>query len=212
MIGLPCARTEVIRTVRPSDNVAGSAPQPEVPDVESEVRLVRETQAYFRLRMAGLRTDVPTDDDADVWREFYAFYQPRIRQLVWRIGIAGADLEDCAQEVWVNIFRGLTSVKTDDQLGEFSSWLCRITLRRAKRFHRQLSRDLLRSADQVGEGLTSEHPDGGDVCQQNECQAIVQRALRIIGIYHGRLDHVTSGEIGCQEPCLEINSPPRATA
>jgi RNA polymerase sigma-70 factor, ECF subfamily len=64
--------------------------------------------------------------DAAAFAELVERYSPRLR--VFLLKMAGQAAEDALQEVWIDVFRGVTRLK---DLGAFAAWLYRIARDRA---------------------------------------------------------------------------------
>lgn len=83
--------------------------------------------------------------DAIAWRQLHRLCYPRAAAFLRKLGVSDLDLDDAAQEVFVQLFRYLPSFRRE---AELSTWLFRVcitqarSVRRRKRLTQTLSRVL----------------------------------------------------------------------
>ena len=86
--------------------------------------------------MTGIRTDEPQlvararSGDADAFAEIVMLHSERVLAALRRFGIAAAELDEVAQEVFLRAWRGLARFEERAQL---STWLYRIAFNEAQR-------------------------------------------------------------------------------
>ncbi len=68
------------------------------------------------------------DADPKAWRELVDLYAGLVYTVACRAGLSSADAEDCAQHVWISLYRRRRSVRDPVAL---PAWLIRATHRRA---------------------------------------------------------------------------------
>ena len=77
------------------------------------------------------RGTLPAKDVQLTWEKFFWTYSPYVRRVVRSSGIKGNDVEDCAQEVWLEIVRQLAAGNYDPRRGQFSCWIFTIARNKA---------------------------------------------------------------------------------
>src|SRR5690242_3346077 len=45
--------------------------------------------------------ELPDQDVQSTWEHFFGTYSGYVRRIIRSVGISGSDMEDCAQEVWI---------------------------------------------------------------------------------------------------------------
>src|SRR5690349_14526405 len=68
------------------------------------------------------------------FEELYAEHAPRVLVLVWLLGVAEAERPDVAQEVWLDVHRGLASY--DPRRGSVPAWIAGIARHAVLDWHR----------------------------------------------------------------------------
>lgn len=114
---------------------------------------IRRVQAYVGARRE--HSDVEPGL-ADVWRRFFSDYDSLIRQRACRGLVQAADREDCCQDIWCTVIRGLEGY--DPGRAPFESWLQTIIVHAAADQTHRASR--CRHADLAsGWGMVAGSPD-----------------------------------------------------
>ncbi len=75
---------------------------------------------------------VTGDDQA--WRDLHRTYYPTACRFLTHLGVAGADLDDACQDVFVQVFRYLGRF---EHRADFPTWLYRLCLTQASRLRRR---------------------------------------------------------------------------
>lgn len=82
------------------------------------------------------------DGDDDAWRTLCRNHYPGVAATLRRLGVVDTEVEDAAQEVFIEVFRYLPSFRGEAQL---STWLYRLCIHRAHRVRsRARTRERLR--------------------------------------------------------------------
>ena len=84
-----------------------------------------DTRSSLLIRLRG------NDDNA--WAEFFRIYAPAVFRYALRRGLQTSDAEDMAQEVMIEIARGIKNFTYQPDKGRFRDWLGTITWRRISR-------------------------------------------------------------------------------
>ncbi len=84
-----------------------------------------DTRSSLLLRLRG------NDDHA--WAEFFRIYAPAVFRYALRRGLQTSDAEDMAQEVMIEIARGIKNFTYQPEKGRFRDWLGTIAWRRIAR-------------------------------------------------------------------------------
>jgi RNA polymerase sigma-70 factor, ECF subfamily len=72
--------------------------------------------------------------DGQAWRDLHRTYHPTACRFLSRMGVAGDDLEDACQEVFVQVFRYLARF---EHRADFQTWLYKLCLSQAARLRRR---------------------------------------------------------------------------
>ena len=88
------------------------------------------------------------------WMDFHAAVDPTIRAFGARFFKSATDIDDCTQEVWVDLIRNLPEFDFDQTRGRFTSWLYTVVRNKATDIVR---RQVRRSAEPITAAL--DHPD-----------------------------------------------------
>jgi RNA polymerase sigma factor (sigma-70 family) len=106
---------------------------------ETNLTLLTKTQHYLR---GVLALQVPDSILTSAWNRFYSIYDVLIRGYVATRRMPPAELEDCVQEVWLAVARGLTEFEHPRNRPGLRAWLYTLVraktaevLRKRARFH-----------------------------------------------------------------------------
>ena len=92
---------------------------------------------YLRATAAGAD---PGPALRDEWARFYPACDATIRNFSTRFFRSPSDVDDCAQEVWIDLVRNLPDFALDDSRGRFTSWLFTIVRNKATDMTRRAAR------------------------------------------------------------------------
>lgn len=105
------------------------------------------------------------------WQKLVAMYSGLVFGVAIRVGLETADAEDCAQHVWLTLYRRRSTIKDPVSL---PAWLIRTAHRRAIYIARRVKP--IRSDSDQSELKTQRLPD--EIVQQLEYEAIVGQAMK----------------------------------
>jgi RNA polymerase sigma factor (sigma-70 family) len=86
-----------------------------------------EKMADFPTTNANLLVRLQDPKDRAAWDDFVAIYQPVLMQLLARRGLQNSDAEEIVQETFVAIANSIDRWQPDESLGNFRSWLSRVS-------------------------------------------------------------------------------------
>jgi RNA polymerase sigma-70 factor (ECF subfamily) len=110
-------------------------------------------------------------DDA-AWRLLCRRHYPTVAATLRRLGVQDADIEDAAQEVFIEVFRYLPSFRGDAQL---ATWLYRLCITRAHHVRKRARmRDRLRRFLLLAPAQTAPQPPG---LGEMQARRKIERAL-----------------------------------
>lgn len=66
---------------------------------------------------------LPTQSDAEAWREFIEIYEPLLFRFARRRGLQDADAREIAQNVFLSVAKAVEKWQPDKQKGKFRAWL-----------------------------------------------------------------------------------------
>ena len=110
-------------------------------------------------------------DDA-AWRRLCREHYPNVAATLRRLGVPDPDVEDAAQEVFVEVFRYLSSFRGDARL---STWLFRLCISRAHQVRRRVrTREKLRHLLLLAPSQAAPEPPG---LGEPQARRKIERAL-----------------------------------
>lgn len=104
---------------------------------KTRLSLLHNTQAFLK---ALLEEEVPDSGLVQAWQEFYRVYDGLIRRFVIARGVSGADVDDCVQEVWMEVVVRLTGFNRPPNRPGLRSWLYTLVRAKASNLFRRKSR------------------------------------------------------------------------
>jgi len=123
------------------------------------VDVKRDALSPTNVALAGsyLRDPETASADAQVaWTDFHGSVDPTIRAFAGRFFKSSCDIDDCTQEVWIDLIRNLPDFDFDQTRGRFTSWLFTVVRNKATDIVRRQAR---RAAEPINAGL--DQPDLG---------------------------------------------------
>ena len=121
------------------------------------VDVKRDALSPTNVALAGsyLRDPESASADAQVaWAEFHGAVDPTIRAFAGPFFKSACDIDDCAQEVWMDLIRNLPDFDFDQTRGRFTSWLFTVVRNKATDIVRRQAR---RAAEPINAAM--DHPD-----------------------------------------------------
>ena len=109
----------------------------EVPsDARLEPRNTEDTDAtaHWSGRIDSRLLDDCLEGDESAWRHLHRLSYPRAAAFLRKLGVSELDLEDAAQDVFVQLFRYLPNFRRESEL---STWLYRICISQARSVRRR---------------------------------------------------------------------------
>ena len=112
------------------------------------------------------------------WDNFYLSCDSLIRKFTRKLGIRGADADDCTQEVWTDLLRRLPTFVHDPSRGTFSSWLYTVVRGKASdMLRRRMRRPAVPLSRAVVANLADPDSDPARLFDANLNRKSVQSAL-----------------------------------
>ena len=132
------------------------------------------TSEYLRCQLDGIE---PSSNAQAAWDAFFRWCDGTIRQFAGRFSMRGADVDDCAQEVWSDLLCTLCDFHLDPARGRFSSWLYTVVRSKAMDLARRNVRRACTDLSGADAHLATRETDPAIACQRrSECE-LVRRAL-----------------------------------
>jgi RNA polymerase sigma-70 factor (ECF subfamily) len=110
--------------------------------------------------------------DDEAWRHLCRRHYPRVAGTLRKLGVGAADVEDAAQEVFIEVFRYLPRFRGEAELG---TWLYRLCISRAHQLRRRArTRERLRRFLLLAPAQAAPEPLGLD---EADARRVIERAL-----------------------------------
>lgn len=109
-----------------------------------------------------LHAKLPDSVLAAAWDEFYRLYDDLIRRFVVSLGVPRSDVDDCVQEVWMEVAARLVEFERPADRPGLRSWLYTLVRSKATNVFRKKARRRFESlSDRMGLGMEphDEQPD-----------------------------------------------------
>lgn len=152
----------------------GAHTRQESPFTAKSIRAARD----YLQSPADRRTE-PDSDSRRSWEEFYTICDPLIRRIVQTWRIPRSDVDDCVQEVWMEVAGPSGLSGYDPRRGSFEAWLFTLIRRKVGRHVRGASRQPV-----VGlfDSAARRDPatDPVDAFQRREDRELVRHALEVL--------------------------------
>jgi RNA polymerase sigma-70 factor (ECF subfamily) len=91
------------------------------------LNMIQNAQAYLERQSSG---QAASAQQASSWEQFYRLASELIQRFAQSCGVGESDLDDCLQDVWVELIKALRSFRYDPERARFPTWL--FTLVRSK--------------------------------------------------------------------------------
>jgi len=138
--------------------------------------LLRRVRA--RLRQGCVYAAVGRADEGELaWQRFFAAYDPFIRRLVRASHIPHAEIDDCVQDVWLELIRKLSSFDYDPSRGPFAAWLTTLVRHKIARKLRHRAAPLVLNLDGHADFVPSSLPGPDEVCETREARELLDKLL-----------------------------------
>jgi RNA polymerase sigma factor (sigma-70 family) len=108
--------------------------------------------------------------DAGAWEELVELYAVLVYTVAIRVGLSEADAEDCAQDVWLALYRKRNSIRDPKAI---PAWLIKTTRRRAV----ELARRTRNASNEFEIQLSAESEAADNLVITAENQRILEQAL-----------------------------------
>lgn len=171
-------------------------------------------QAEQRARLAGLVMAIATRQDRAAFADLFAFYAPRLKAYLIRLGLGPSQAEDTAQEVMVTVWR--KADQFDPAQASVATWIYRIARNRRIDAFRREQRQVLDADEPSLQPEAEPAPDAGLDAAEREDQVrialaelpaeqvdLVRRAF-YEGLSHRQIADVTGLALGTVKSRLRL--------
>jgi len=150
-------------------------------DEAIDVNLIQNAQAYLECLSRGCTPGVQW---VNAWQRFYRLASGLIHRFARACGIPEHQLDDCRQEVWLELLKALRSFRYDPARARFPTWL--FTLVRSKGI--DLIRKSSKRASQSLDGQENTWPgredaDPADHCERKDQQQAVRSLFGVLRLH-----------------------------
>ncbi len=165
-----------IHAVREQAGSARRAPGGAQPDDGGDgwitAAMLARVKAYLA---AGGKATADLENDWDAFRQLVS---RKIRAYARGFRVKNdADIEDCLQEVWINLLELLPGFELDPGRGKFEAWLRQIVWRRKIDLHRAARRQPPSEGSVTLETLPDAHPDLVAIVADRDMLTVVWRHI-----------------------------------
>ncbi|MEM7766208.1 MAG: sigma-70 family RNA polymerase sigma factor [Pseudomonadota bacterium] len=129
-----------------------------------------------RANMAELVVAIAARQCRNSFAELFAYYAPRLKSYMMRLGSDSSQAEELSQEVMVTVWR--KAVQYDPDKASVSTWIFRIARNRRIDAHRRLSRPDLEPDEPMLRPEEPEQPD--DIVNRAQVEGVVRTALETL--------------------------------
>lgn len=130
------------------------------------------------------------ENDRDAWRQMVSVYGPVVRYWIRHAGLAGSDLADVFQEVFIAVSRNIANFEREDGKAKFRAWLKTVTMSRVNDHFRRQGKQpvayggstaMMRLGEVEGDaGSADDEADGDAALEQSEDAFLAQRSLQMV--------------------------------
>ena len=142
--------------------------------VDVDLQLVQDARCYLR-SLRQRRTPGPPLREA--WNRFFKVYDPLVRKVVKACGVGPSDGDDCMQEVWIAIIRGLERLVYNPRKGRLCCWVLSVIRNRVIDFIRSESRRRPMLSPNLEGVACCRQLDPKSTYQQDQKRALVSHVL-----------------------------------
>ena len=103
----------------------------------TNIKLLGQTQEYLRCAVERLAPDSLL---SEAWDEFYRIYNVLLRRFAVSRGLRGSDIDDCLQEVWLEVARSLSEFQRPLDRPGLRAWLYTLVRSKANGLFRRSAR------------------------------------------------------------------------
>jgi len=129
-------------------------------EYQDSIRTFTNVQAYLAFLLVEAAPDSVL---TAAWERFYGFYDGLIRRVCRSRGLAGHEVEDCAQEVWRQLVVSLQDFQFDPNRSGLRGWICTLIRNKAIDHLRARGRRKELSYDEsLHNDCVATIPSGGD--------------------------------------------------
>lgn len=126
-----------------------------------------------RERLADCVEQIATDQSRPAFSEIFAYFAPRLKSYLMRLGSDAAAAEELMQEVMLNVWR--KAAQYDRKQASVSTWIFRIARNRRIDSHRRLNKPELDAEDPMLRPAEAEQPD--ITVNRLQMEEVVQREM-----------------------------------
>lgn len=126
-----------------------------------------------RERLAACVEQIATDQSRPAFSEIFAYFAPRLKSYLMRLGSDAAAAEELMQEVMLNVWR--KAAQYDRSQASVSTWIFRIARNRRIDSHRRLNKPELDAEDPMLRPAETEQPD--ITVNRLQMEEVVQREM-----------------------------------
>lgn len=126
-----------------------------------------------RERLAACVEQIATDQSRPAFSEIFAYFAPRLKSYLMRLGSDAAAAEELMQEVMLNVWR--KAAQYDRKQASVSTWIFRIARNRRIDSHRRLNKPELDAEDPMLRPAETEQPD--ITVNRLQMEEVVQREM-----------------------------------
>jgi RNA polymerase sigma factor (sigma-70 family) len=158
--------------IAPAGALSTTSPRRRRAEEQTSEESLRQVSDYLRCLAEGRQ---PSAELAGAWASFHASCDSSIQRFATHCGLRGADVDDCTQDVWLDLMQSLPDFRLDASRGTFSSWLYRIVHSKAVDMQRRQARRPAGSfPDALSESLADAAMMDPSAGQEREeaCQAV----------------------------------------
>lgn len=141
---------------------------------EITAQTVRLVSGYLQNRSSGTQSSL---EQERAWKMFHRSCDATIRRFAAARGLRSANLDDCAQEVWLDLLGKLPDFELDQRKGRFESWLYRVVQNKSADIQRRQRRRDAVVQPLPGGATIQSGDDPAAACERAETRDAVRLGL-----------------------------------